>query len=444
MNAHTPIPPGSHEGRPALDTEVLAVQQSDLLRYLAGPTAEREIAGIAKALDRDPSNLRKTLERLAREELVTPAKPFHLGPAGEAMLPKLRVLAGESPLPAGQPVLTAAQVRYDPNNPRTILNEAADDALEENIARRGLKTPLLVRLDEDGQGGELTDGFRRLAAIRRLIDKGDPRWPAHKPVPYTADETTAKEEVLADALVTSILKEKLHPLDEAAAFARLENEYGWPVSRILEETGAERRYFEQRRDLMHLTEAQQARMRLDPDDDNYLSIKGARGLLQHLRTIAKAQQEHQVETLEPITAGLDLTEKLALALVEVAYAIEQKPGREAVELTGRPEGGGLATLYMRGHVSFTGGIGGGKVFASIPKTETAVAAWLQAQGFYDDPRGVAFRARAAVLGEAKAKELETWRVYATDELNTDPAIYRGRRFPNATHAGEAQIGRAHV
>lgn len=403
-------------GRPALETEVLAVQQKDLLRHLAAHPGAGVPAICGALAGRDPSNLRKTLSRLASAGLV--GADHVLTGAGMAWLPRLAAVDG-APLADGQPLLTWAQIRADPNNPRTVpVGDERTTALMDNIARRGLKQALLVRLDADGQGAVLNDGWRRWSAIGALIARGDPRWSADKPVPYLVNAATDEAEILADAVITSLQKENLHPLDEAAAFVRLQD-LGWTPARILEEVGCERRYFEQRRDLQHLTPAQQARMRLDRDDANYLSVKGARGLLQHLRQIAAATAGAGEAEDRAATPALSLTPKLALALAEVAFAIEQRPDRGAVALSGQPRGGAFATLGEQGLVLFIR-IGDG-CSVVIPKGGRA-GAWLTQQGFYDDPKAAVRQAREAVLGGPVAERLAARREYATEELNyTQPA-----------------------
>jgi len=437
MNAH--VSPDSAGGRPPLDTQVLAVQQSDLIRHLA-TVAATDIPAVAKALDRDPSNLRKTLARLEREGLVS-LQPLTLTEAGRGWLPRLAALEG-APLGDGLPILTHGQIRLNPENPRQGFHGMEDEAiaadedlnrLAENIARRGLKQGLLLRLDADSEGGEIVAGERRWRAIGLLIARGDPRWPAAKPVPYLPSDLEDAPEILADAIVENIQRQDLHPLDEAFGFRKL-LDYGWSVGRILEETGIERKTFERRRDLLNLTPAQQARMRLPAEHEDHLSTKGARGLLQHLRQIQAATEEHEAD--EPPTAdALGLTPKLKLALLEVAFAIEQKPSRDPVALTNRPEGGALATLAERDLVTLASS--GGRWSVGIPKAGPA-GAWLNEHGFYDNPAARVSAIRKEVVGHISEARLAQHRTFATPELNTDPLVVNGIRFPNMVHANEAR------
>jgi hypothetical protein len=419
MNAHTPVPAGSATGRPELPTDVLAVQQKDVLRHLAAHPGAA-VAEISRELERDPSNLRKTLERLGREGLYHP-ETRTLTQAGLDWLPRLAALEGAA-LQGAPPLIPWLRIRPDPNNPRTVADPEAFKRelapLAESIARRGLLQPLLLRVDADGSGGVLNDGFRRWSAIGLLIERKDARWPVARPVPYFAAGATDEPEILADAIVANLHRQDLHPLDEATGYRKLLN-LGWTPGKILDECGVERRTYEQRLDLLNLTPQQQARMRLHRDDANYLSVKGARGLLQHLRQITAGGGADGGDGVQgDIEARtLDLTPKMQLALVEVAFAVEQRPDRGLVPIAGHPTGGALATLGEQSLALFNHF--GGQWHVFIPKGGRAQA-WLRDSGFYDDPKAAVAKARAAVLGEAAATKLAEKKGYATGELNYTP------------------------
>lgn len=439
MNAHTPVEGERTGGRPALDRQVLAVQQADLLRYIADPDDPEafgalEPGEIARALGRDPSNLRKTLQVLERGGLVT-SKPVALTPAAIDLIPRLAILAGDAPLQAGLPPLTYEQIREDENNPREIFDPKELALLAESIARRGLKQPILVRLDADGQGATLNDGARRYRAIGKLIGAGDPRWPADRHIPYHLTAATDEGEILADAVITSLQRVDLHPIDEGNAFAKLKT-FGWTTGRILEEIGCDRRYLEQRLDLLNLTEAQQGRMRLDPDDDNYLSISGARKMLQHLRKIGQNADQLDLET-----RTLDLSAKEQLALVETAWAVDHAPGKVWAPVSEDIAGGALSTLIGRALLEVKPGAPGYRApMIRVLRDTTAAGPWLAGNGYLDDPKALLFRVRETVLGRDKAVRLADEKRYATSELNPDPdpLVVNGQRFPNATHAEEAR------
>ncbi len=417
-----------------------AVDNRDLLQAIqaAPPTS---LDGLAKDLNRDPSNLRKTIKLLEAEDLVVRPEDqtggaVLLTEAGELALQGIAVAEGRLVV-GGLPPLPHSAFRRDPNNPREeVLVDASTEALAENIARRGQKVPIQVRLDASGRSGTVSMGERRWRSIGLLIERGDTRWPADRPVAYTVSTEVDEAEILADAIIENVQRKDLHPIEEARAYGKL-RDLGWAPGRIIDEVGKDRRYIELRLDLLNLTPAQQDRMRLDSDDPNFLSIKGARGLLQHLRAIqtATAAQAPEARQLDLVGASLDLGDKLVLALVELAFAIERQPSRAAAKLTGKPDGA-LATLVERQLVRLDSF--GGNLAAGIPKDSPA-ALWLANSGFHDDPQAAVTKARAAVLGVGKAEKLQAIDVYATDELNTDPLVFRGQRFPNATLANQARI-----
>lgn len=426
MDAHTPVETAAASRQ--LDAEVLAIQQKDVLRYVhANPGSTLGV--IADAIGRDNSNLRKCLERLQREGLVSD-KPYRLTDEGAGWLPRIDAFEGKGP--TGLPPIPWLRIRINPENPRTkaSLIDAEQDALAENIAARGLKQPILLKLDFDGTSGQLDDGWRRYEAIGRLIQRKDPRWPVTKPVPYHVNESDDAADRLADALLTGFHKKNLHPLEEAEGLAKLRG-MGWTPRRIWDATGVSEKVYQQRLDLLNLTDPQRARMRLDKDDTGYLSTKGARLLLQHLRQIATGEQQD----IESVAVKFDLSPKLQLALLEVAFAVEQKSDRGAVPILDQASGGALATLVERGLVKVDGG--SGRWTVELPKAGQAIA-WLNDVKFFDFPQATLSRVRCEVIGAGKDTYMIANRVYATDELNTDPLVYRGRRFPNATHLAEAK------
>jgi ParB family transcriptional regulator, chromosome partitioning protein len=103
-----------------------------------------------------------------------------------------------------------AEIRPNPQQPREHFDEEALAALADSIREVGMLQPVLVRAAEGG-GYELIAGERRWRAARRI---GLQTVPAMVRV---ADDAA----MLQHAIVENIQREELNPLEEAAAYQQL-------------------------------------------------------------------------------------------------------------------------------------------------------------------------------------------------------------------------------
>jgi ParB family chromosome partitioning protein len=106
--------------------------------------------------------------------------------------------------------IPTAEIRPNPHQPREHFDEEALGALADSIREVGLLQPVLVRA-ADGGGYELIAGERRWRAARRV---GLQTIPAMVRV---ADDAA----MLQHAIVENIQREELNPLEEAAAYQQL-------------------------------------------------------------------------------------------------------------------------------------------------------------------------------------------------------------------------------
>lgn len=102
------------------------------------------------------------------------------------------------------------EIRPNPQQPREYFDEEALAALADSIREVGILQPVLVRMGEAG-GYELIAGERRWRAARRV---GLPTVPAMVRV---ADDAA----MLQHAIVENIQREQLNPLEEAAGYQQL-------------------------------------------------------------------------------------------------------------------------------------------------------------------------------------------------------------------------------
>jgi ParB family chromosome partitioning protein len=132
------------------------------------------------------------------------ARPGGLGKGLGALIPTGTINAGASL----QEIPTSA-IRANPQQPRQYFDEETLAALAESIREVGVLQPVLVR--EQGDGFELIAGERRWRAARRVGLQTIPAIIRH------ADDAA----VLQQSIVENVQREELNPLEEAAAYQQL-------------------------------------------------------------------------------------------------------------------------------------------------------------------------------------------------------------------------------
>jgi ParB family chromosome partitioning protein len=120
------------------------------------------------------------------------------------------------------------RISPNPFQPRRSFDEVKIDELTASIREQGVLEPLLVRPRANGY--ELIAGGRRLrAAIKAGL----------KEVPIIVREATDTE-ALQLALIENIQREDLNPIDEALAYRRLQEEFGWGQEEAAAKVGKSR------------------------------------------------------------------------------------------------------------------------------------------------------------------------------------------------------------
>lgn len=122
----------------------------------------------------------------------------------------------------------------NPRQPRQIFDEEALAELEHSIREFGLMQPIVVRLLDGAVPGagsyELVMGERRWRAAQRA---GMDRIPA-------IVRSTADDAMLRDALLENIHRVQLNPLEEAAAYQQLLQEFGVTHEQLASRIGRSR------------------------------------------------------------------------------------------------------------------------------------------------------------------------------------------------------------
>jgi ParB-like partition proteins len=134
------------------------------------------------------------------------ARPGGLGRGLGALIPSAD--AGAAPI-LGMLEIPTASIRPSAHQPREFFDDEALNALAESIREVGVLQPVLVREADDGY--ELIAGERRWRAARRV---GLQTLPA---IVRVADDALA----LQQAIVENVQREALDPLEEAAAYQQL-------------------------------------------------------------------------------------------------------------------------------------------------------------------------------------------------------------------------------
>ena len=158
--------------------------------------------------------------------------------------------------------LAIAQVRPNPYQPRTHIDEAALAELAESMEASGLLQPVVVRAH--GGGYELIAGERRWRAAQRL------GWSKISAVVRDVDDRT----LLTLALIENLQRNDLSPIDEAAGYHRLGEEFKLGQAEIARVVGRNRSTVANLLRLLQLPDEVQAMLH-----DGRLSEGHARALL---------------------------------------------------------------------------------------------------------------------------------------------------------------------
>jgi ParB family chromosome partitioning protein len=216
------------------------------------------------------------------------------------------------------------EVKANPKQPRTVFDEESLAELTHSIKEFGVLQPIVVR--ERADGYELVMGERRLrAAVAAGLDR----------VPAIVRET-GDDAMLRDALLENIHRVQLNPLEEAAAYQQLLEEFGATHDELAAKIGRSRSQVSNTIRLMNLPVPVQRRVAA-----GVLSAGHARALL------GLADRDAQDELASRIVAeGLSVraTEELVAVAVSDAERSPDSAGNRRRRPTGRITAPALAQL----------------------------------------------------------------------------------------------------
>jgi ParB family transcriptional regulator, chromosome partitioning protein len=238
------------------------------------------------------------------------ARPGGLGRGLGALIPSGTVAEQAG----GLAEIPTIDIRPNPQQPREYFDEEALAALADSIREVGVLQPVLVRAGEDG-GYELIAGERRWRAARRV---GLPTIPAMIRV---ADDAT----MLQHAIVENVQREELNPLEEAAAYQQLIEDFSLTHDDVATRVGKSRATISNTLRLLQLPPAIQRSLK-----DGTIRMGHARALL---GTPDRAFQEQLAKRV--------VAEDLSVREVEEAIrGRQQEPAEKPVVNTDHGEPGG--------------------------------------------------------------------------------------------------------
>ena len=151
-----------------------------------------------------------------------------LGRGLDALLPGSEPVAEDSQEETAPATVHPSLIVPNPNQPRRVFDDEKIDELAGSIEASGMLQPLVVRTTAAGY--ELIAGERRLRAARRL---------GLTEVPIIIHETPDPNSLLL-ALVENLQREDLNPVEEAAAFAELQEQFHLTQEQVAEKVGRSR------------------------------------------------------------------------------------------------------------------------------------------------------------------------------------------------------------
>ena len=290
------------------------------------------------------------------------ARPGGLGRGLGALIPTGTVAEQAG----GLADIPTADIRPNPQQPREHFDEEALAALAASIREVGILQPVLVRAGEGG-GYELIAGERRWRAARRV---GLQTVPAMVRV---ADDAA----MLQHAIVENIQREELNPLEEAAAYQQLIEDFSLTHDDVATRVGKSRATITNTLRLLQLPPSIQRCLK-----DGTIRMGHARALL---GTPDRAFQE--------LLAKRVVAEDLSVRQVEDAIRNRQEPVTPPTEVAaattdpgGRLRPPGLLELeellgdYLETRVKITMGARHGRVqieFANLEDLERIYRAMSQ-------------------------------------------------------------------
>ncbi|MFD6953309.1 chromosome partitioning protein ParB [Nocardiopsis sp. TSRI0078] len=192
----------------------------------------------------------------------------------------------------------------NPRQPRHYFDDQALEELRDSISEVGLLQPVVVRKLEGG------------GAPRYELIMGERRWRASKEagldrIPAIV-RSTGDDELLRDALLENLHRQELNPLEEAAAYQQLLDDFGSTHGELAQRIGRSRSHITNTLRLLNLTPKVQTRV--------------AAGVLSagHARALLGVEDADLQDRL----AARVVQEGISVRSLEEMVALREEPGEE--------------------------------------------------------------------------------------------------------------------
>lgn len=241
----------------------------------------------------------------------------------------------------GLVMLRTDQIRPNRFQPRLAFNEQKLEELKASIKRQGVLQPVLVRQIAHGTY-ELIAGERRLRAAQAI---------GLQEVPAIV-KTLSDQEAIESSLIENVQRQDLNPLEEAQAYRRLSEEFGYTQEEIATAVGKDRATIANALRLLKLPDVVQEALR-----QGAITMGHARALLavdaptQQLELLERTTREklsvRQLEAL--VTNWQPLRRRRARPKNPQVKALEDQLRRvlgTKVSLTSRKRGGRIVIEYF--------------------------------------------------------------------------------------------------
>ena len=247
-----------------------------------------------------------------RESVPSQAAAVDQGPAATAPTQPAPVAQPEpepdglAPVPGARfAEIPVSAITPNPKQPRQVFDEEALDELKTSIEEVGFLQPIVVR-ELAGDRFELVMGERRLRAAQALGKEN---------IPAIVRETR-DDAMLRDALLENIHRANLNPLEEAAAYQQLLEEFGATHEELARRIGRSRPQISNTIRLLNLPPAVQRRV--------------AAGVLMagHARALLAIADSEEQESLARRIVAEGLSVRATEELVKLAQA-DAEEGRKS-------------------------------------------------------------------------------------------------------------------
>lgn len=243
---------------------------------------------------------------------LIPTGPIMDRPGGITSAASAAGGSGPAPVPGAYfQEIPVTAIEPNPRQPRTVFDETALEELAISIREVGLLQPIVVR-PAGRDRYELIMGERRwrAAQIAGLTD-----------IPAIV-RSTEDDEMLRDALIENLQREQLNPLEEAAAYQQLLDDFGATHEQLAQRIGRSRPHISNTLRLLNLPPEVQTRVAA-----GLLSAGHARALLSLDDPAAQEQLAKRI-----VAEGLSVRsveEIVALGDVKAARAPRQKASKKS-------------------------------------------------------------------------------------------------------------------